>query len=1572
MGGKSFTHSKNLLIFGAILVAFFVLSNEAKAFGHPDVTALAVEFASPNAGAPLKPGFTVEYKISDTTTNDIGGEPLFVALYTKNGREDWVGRGGAETFTKTFINKDWCNAEGTNTCGVRIRAADNAGHIMQAERFFTIDTTPPKITVNSNRSDPTQKTDVEFRYSAFDEYGIARVECGLDGLLQPCISSRSYLNISPDGRHKFRVRASDKVGNSAEKTLEWTIDSTPPTIISGLSITGPTYFSEELNWISPEEFSIALGKIIPALRYDIRYSREPITEKNWNETTAIVHNEPIPKEPGNPESMRAGPENDGGVDFRYLRLGDISNILSANIKHYFAIKSRDDNWNWSKIQPSAPSLWTDRDPCDYDADRLYSPKSPSAGSGQGGCGPKVCNPSIESCDLYDNPYEWRLPGDWPYDKRDEEWIRAFGATANDLDQDGEGVAAERIGVNQATKKEITGYQKQAGSDWYDNPFTLDFFGLSLRPTLKQLSDTINDLDLDTFVSQEWKEKFGTTEEKPETVLEAELKILSQKNISGLIYPGARESTCFDCTSYSPDQATGRIPPGKTQATTNKNRAVGQIEAYYSDLPIGQYEVIKQGTIDKKRPTIAASAQCRDGLNNDLESGIDSSDDPRDPNREINCPTKFTAPSQTRGEPRPDPLSQGGRSSLTAAIFPDVGLVQCGRHADDYRTPIDESANCNICHLFYLLFNLINILTSRLMPFLVAVSFVAGGFLMVIARGAPERFAQGKKIMLWSVSAYAIILLVWTLLSIFFALIGTTKWTGLTPERGEVSALSQTEITDISKNWGKDRWRGYVVEIQPKDQKEESVMIKIASNSKNSLTLAESQPVVPSADKYKYHILNTGWWSFTCGLGETIIADFSASPDSGIAPFSVDFTDLSLGEKITSWQWDFGDGGTSADQSPAHTYTTNGPHTVTLTVRTQDGASGKKTKTIHYAPTADFSADKAHGRLPHKVQFKDKSTGEIERWSWDFDGDNREDSSEKNPQHTYTLPGPYRVKLTVLGPGGRDSESKVSHIFVYPKPIGPIAEFSASTIPGTLTAVTSNSSFAAFLTRFDSDFSPLNPNDHFTGWKWDFGDGWGTSAVENPTYFYGTSIAPYTITLTALGPGGENSASTTVAFPPGANFSADKTSGVLPASGPFSVRFTDHSTGTVSGWEWSFGDGGADNAQNPTHNYQANGAFDVILKATGPEGENAKIISDYIKVAPRAEFSYSAVALTDLTPQKPNDCLISSGCTVGVSGASVTFSNNSLCPSARCSSYWEFGDGASLETGMGPITHKYTNNEVYTVRLTVTGPGGSNTAEKQAYINVSPFSEFAVKTAPGGEVSGDGVTFSGNESGTVNFSNSSRVSIPANGWLWEFGDQKTSSEKEASHIYSSINGCYSPKLTATGPGGLDAEVKENYVKFTPIAKIEPSTIPSHHETVTVGCGETAPPPRFTQTFQNVSQPTASRSGGNWTVSWSNGSASPGSTTMDFTGEGTHTASLTVANSCGDESTASVSVTLSQSVIIDPPCPPPPPEEPEPEPKPSPDLNVWQEWINNIVDFLVDKAGFSVQEAINFIDPFIPDF
>lgn len=66
-----------------------------------------------------------------------------------------------------------------------------------------------------------------------------------------------------------------------------------------------------------------------------------------------------------------------------------------------------------------------------------------------------------------------------------------------------------------------------------------------------------------------------------------------------------------------------------------------------------------------------------------------------------------------------------------------------------------------------------------------------------------------------------------------------------------------------------------------------------------------------------------------------VPEFSATPQSGPAPLTVTFKDLSTGGP-TSWKWTFGDGGTSTSRNPSRTY--NSPGTYDVTLEVSDGTT----------------------------------------------------------------------------------------------------------------------------------------------------------------------------------------------------------------------------------------------------------------------------------------------------------------------------------------------------------------------------------------------------------------------------------------------------------------------------------------------------------------------------------------------------------------------------------------------------------------------------------------------------------
>ena len=163
-----------------------------------------------------------------------------------------------------------------------------------------------------------------------------------------------------------------------------------------------------------------------------------------------------------------------------------------------------------------------------------------------------------------------------------------------------------------------------------------------------------------------------------------------------------------------------------------------------------------------------------------------------------------------------------------------------------------------------------------------------------------------------------------------------------------------------------------------------------------------------------------------------VADFWGSQLSGNAPLKVTFTETSKGSP-TAWKWDFGDGTSSTEKNPTHTYSKTGTYTVKLTATNEAGSSTKnkanyiKVTIGSKAPVADFWGTPISGKAPLKVTFKETSKGSPTAWKWDF-GDGTY-STEKNPTHTYSKTGTYTVKLTATNTAGSSTKNKANYVKV---------------------------------------------------------------------------------------------------------------------------------------------------------------------------------------------------------------------------------------------------------------------------------------------------------------------------------------------------------------------------------------------------------------------------------------------------------------------------------------------------------------------------------------------------------------
>jgi PKD repeat protein len=525
-----------------------------------------------------------------------------------------------------------------------------------------------------------------------------------------------------------------------------------------------------------------------------------------------------------------------------------------------------------------------------------------------------------------------------------------------------------------------------------------------------------------------------------------------------------------------------------------------------------------------------------------------------------------------------------------------------------------------------------------------------------------------------------------------------------------------------------------------------------------------------------------------------VADFSANPTNGFAPLQVTFTDLSRNNP-TAWRWDFGDKTTATDKNPVHLYTQPGTYSVTLNVSNSAG-SDQITKPNLISvnkttppPVADFNAVPTSGVAPLSVQFTDCSTGEPNRWLWDF-GDNTK-SEEKNPAHIFKKEGVYSVTLTVWNSAGMSQKTKPNFITVSPAVLRPVADFTGAPTNG--------------LAPLKVSFVDLSLNAP-TSWSWTFGDG-KTSVEQNPTHTY-EAPGRYTVELVVTNTAGTDRKVmpdyinvTKPGCPPDAQFRGSPTTGTVPLT----VSFTDLSGGNPDRWAWNFGDKGTSEKQHPEHTYQAPGEYTITLTVSNEFGDSTEVREKYIRVLDKP------IPLKAAFMGEP---------TSGTAPLSVRFTD--LSTGTPTSWLWNFGDNGS-STDKNP-TYIYTEPGDYTVILTVMRGEDRSTEIRYQYIHVSPAGKPPVPDFVASPLSGK-VPLS------VYFTDLSLNDPTA--WRWDFGDGESSVEQNPTHIYSTP-GTYSVCLEASNSFGSARACKDKLITVNEVPK-EPAQFYGH---VTVN-GEQAP-------------------------------------------------------------------------------------------------------------------------------------
>lgn len=265
-----------------------------------------------------------------------------------------------------------------------------------------------------------------------------------------------------------------------------------------------------------------------------------------------------------------------------------------------------------------------------------------------------------------------------------------------------------------------------------------------------------------------------------------------------------------------------------------------------------------------------------------------------------------------------------------------------------------------------------------------------------------------------------------------------------------------------------------------------------------------------------------------------------------------------------------------------------------------------------------------------------------------------------------------------------------------------------------------------------------------------------------------------------------------------------------------TEFTDASTtptGTITSWQWNFGDTDSDTAQNPQHVYDSVINYNVTLIVSNNWGCKDTITdSATVYPLPVADFTVNEVCLS----------------------ATTNFHDTSTLFTGSISSWlWNFGDSTTTSTSQHP-NHTYTDFGQFTATVIVTTNRGCiDSITKNVLVHPLPNVAFTANNVC------EGIT-------TTFTNNSTLAANPSNDviqqWLWNLGNGTTASTENTSHLYAST-GMYSVKLIATTNFGCTDSV-------TFPVTVNPNPVVLFSTTDTTGC---AP---LCVSFQNTSSVTGS--------------------------------------------------------------------------------------------------------------------
>jgi PKD repeat protein len=297
------------------------------------------------------------------------------------------------------------------------------------------------------------------------------------------------------------------------------------------------------------------------------------------------------------------------------------------------------------------------------------------------------------------------------------------------------------------------------------------------------------------------------------------------------------------------------------------------------------------------------------------------------------------------------------------------------------------------------------------------------------------------------------------------------------------------------------------------------------------------------------------------------------------------------------------------------------------------------------------------------------------------------SFEQNPLHTYASKGVYEVCLHVIDFNYQCIDQICRNVEITYDPACE-ADFTFEPMAND---------------PFTHQFTD-NSSGNIVDWLWNFGDG-STSTLQNPEHtFVSEGTFEVCLTITNLWGNCQDVFCTVVVIDIPELCTANFNFSINPSQ-PFTVEFTDFSSGIMTQWLWNFGDGNTSDIQNPVHVYADTGVYQVNLSIQNPDSlvycfhSITKQVLVYVSVP---ECHANFIAVPDSGVNKPN--------------LFHFYDSSTGEPDAWL---WDFGDGST--SALPNPDHKFDDFGNYEVSLSITtqNPWGDDCTDTKILQFSSP-------------------------------------------------------------------------------------------------------------------------------------------------------------------------------------------------------------------------------------------------------------